>query len=130
MTSLNHLEHRLWDAADELRANSKLKASEYSIPVLGMIFLRYADVKFRVAESELGGKSTGRRRMGPADYPANGVLSLPDSARFETLLRLPEGANLGGAINEAMKAIEAENADLRDVLPKSYNSLDNRTLVE
>lgn len=131
MTNNNsEIEKRLWDAADELRANSKLKASEYSIPVLGMIFLRYADVKFRAVESELGAESTGRRRIGAADYHAKGVLYLPDSARFETLLRLPEGANLGGAINEAMKAIEVENADLKDVLPKSYNRFDNRTLVE
>ena len=121
---------RLWDAADELRANSKLKSSEYSIPVLGLIFLRYADAKFRAAEKELGAESTGRRRIGAADYHAKGVLYLPESARFETLLRLPEGANLGGAINEAMKAIEAENADLKDVLPKSYNRIENRTLVE
>lgn len=128
--SNNEVGRRLWDAADELRANSKLKASEYSIPVLGLIFLRYADVKFRAAESELAVGSKGRRRIGAADYHAKGVLYLPDSARFEALLRLPEGANLGGAINEAMKAIEAENADLKDVLPKSYNRLENRTLVE
>ena len=49
-TDNNQLEKRLWAAADELRANSKLKASEYSIPVLGLIFLRYADVKFAEAE--------------------------------------------------------------------------------
>ena len=50
----NQTEKRLWDAADELRANSKLKSSEYSIPVLGLIFLRYADQKFAVAQKELG----------------------------------------------------------------------------
>ena len=49
-TNLNELERRLWSAADELRANSKLKSSEYSIPVLGLIFLRYADHKFSLAE--------------------------------------------------------------------------------
>ena len=47
--SNNHIEARLWDAADELRANSKLKASEYSVPVLGLIFLRYADYRFSAA---------------------------------------------------------------------------------
>jgi type I restriction enzyme M protein len=129
-TNNNDIEKRLWSAADELRANSKLKASEYFFPVLGLIFLRYADAKFQAAEKKLAGKDTGRRRIGPADYQALGVLYLPPSARFDTLLRLPEGANLGGAINEAMKAIEAENADLKDVLPKSNNQLDNRTLVE
>jgi type I restriction enzyme M protein len=52
----NQIEKRLWDAADEMRANSKLKSSEYSIPVLGLIFLRYADQKFAVAQKELEGK--------------------------------------------------------------------------
>jgi type I restriction-modification system DNA methylase subunit len=62
----NHteIERRLWDAADELRANSKLKSSEYSVPVLGLIFLRYADHKFTLAEGELQGKTTGRRPSG------------------------------------------------------------------
>ena len=55
----NQIEKRLWDAADELRANSKLKSAEYSVPVLGLIFLRYADYKFAQAEAKLkeaGGK--------------------------------------------------------------------------
>ncbi|NLY38671.1 MAG: SAM-dependent DNA methyltransferase, partial [Firmicutes bacterium] len=68
----NHIESRLWSAADELRANSKLKSSEYSVPVLGLIFLRYADYKFSLAEKELTGKQTGRRTIGPADYHARG----------------------------------------------------------
>ncbi len=73
----NHkdLEKRLWDAADELRANSHLKSSEYSIPVLGLIFLRYADHKFAKAEKELAGKTTGRRAISKTDYQARGVLS-------------------------------------------------------
>jgi len=126
----NQIEARLWSAADELRANSKLKSSEYSVPVLGLIFLRYADHKFSAAEAQLAGKSAGRRRIGPADYQALGVLYLPAKARFSNLLQLPEGGNVGQAINEAMKAIEAENPDLKDVLPKSYNRLENATLAE
>ena len=55
------LEKRLWDAADDLRANSKLKSSEYSMPVLGLIFLRYADYKFEQVEKELASKATSRR---------------------------------------------------------------------
>lgn len=126
----NEIEKRLWDAADELRANSKLKSSEYSVPVLGLIFLRYADHKFTQAERELAGKSTGRRTIGKkTDYQARGVLYLPEAARFSTLLTLPEGADIGKAINEAMRAIEAENEELKDVLPKTYNRLDNDTLV-
>jgi len=126
----NEIEKRLWDAADELRANSKLKASEYSVPVLGLIFLRYADHKFSQAEKGLEGKGTGRKKIGKSDYQALGVLYLPDGARFKNLLDLPEGENIGRAINDAMKAVEAENPDLKDVLPKSYNRLDNSTLVE
>ena len=126
----NEIEKRLWDAADELRANSKLKSSEYSVPVLGLIFLRYADHKFTQAERELAGKSTGRRTIGKkTDYQARGVLYLPEAAHFWTLLTLPEGADIGKAINEAMRAIEAENEELKDVLPKTYNRLDNDTLV-
>ena len=60
----NEIEKRLWDAADELRANSKLKASEYSVPVLGLIFLLSADHKFSQAEKELEGKGTGRKKVG------------------------------------------------------------------
>src|SRR5712692_10131030 len=125
----NEIEKRLWDAADELRANSKLKSSEYSVSVLGLIFLRYADHKFTQAERELAGKSTGRRTIGKTDYQARGVLYLPEAARFAKLLNLPEGADIGKAINEAMRAIEAENEELKDVLPKTYNRLDNDTLV-
>jgi len=126
----NQVEKRLWDAADELRANSKLKSSEYSIPVLGLIFLRYADQKFAVAQKELEGRGTDRRQIGKSDYQAKGVLFLPDTARFQNLLQKPEGANIGQAINDAMRAIEAENPDLKDVLPKTYNRLESSSLVE
>jgi type I restriction enzyme M protein len=127
----NQIEKRLWDVADELRANSKLKSSEYSVPVLGLIFLRYADHKFAQAEKELMGKAMGRRSIGKADYQAQrGVMFLPEEARFSKLLKLPEGENIGKAINDAMKAIEAENEELRDVLPKTYNRLENPILIE
>src|SRR5580704_3058550 len=123
------IEKRLWESADEFRANSKLKSSEYSVPVLGLIFLRYADHRFAIAEKELAGKGSGRRVIGKEDYQAKGVMFLPPQARFAKLLNLPEGENIGKAINEAMKAVEAENDDLRGVLPKSYNKIENSTLV-
>lgn len=128
----NHteIEKRLWASADELRANSKLKSSEYSVPVLGLIFLRYADQKFSEAERQINQQSTGRRKVGKTDYQARGVMYLPDEARFSQLLKLPEGANLAKAINDAMKAIERENEELKDVLPKTYALLDNSTIVE
>ena len=67
-------ERRLWDAADEFRANSDLKSSEYATPVLGLIFLRYSDHRFTVAEKELEGKGSGRRKIGKEDYQAKGVM--------------------------------------------------------
>jgi type I restriction enzyme M protein len=129
---INHgqLERRLWDAADELRANSTLKASEYSVPVLGLIFLRYADHRFAHAAQELAQGGSGRRAIGKTDYQAAGVLYLPDEARFDYLRGLPEGANLGKALNDAMHAIEQENEDLRGVLPRTYTQFENTTLVE
>ena len=79
------LEKRLWSAADELRANSKLKASEYSIPVLGLIFLRYADWKFTRVKQELKSKGSSRRGISKADYQAK-CIYLPPEARFVKLL--------------------------------------------
>ena len=127
----NELEKRLWSTADELRANSRLRASEYSTPVLGLIFLRYADYKFIQAEKEISSAATGRRRrMGKTDYQARGVFYLPDEARFQRLLDLPESENIGQAVTNAMKAIEAENPQLKEVLPKTYNRLEKNTLIE
>ncbi len=126
----SNIESRLWAAADELRANSKLKSSEYSVPVLGLVFLRYADYKFQAAAKELVGTGGGRRTIGPADYQARGVLYLPEASRFSALIQLPEGANIGAAINDAMRAIETENPDLKDVLPKTYNRFENSLLKE
>lgn len=130
------LEKRLWDVADELRANSDLKSSEYSTPVLGLIFLRYADYRFSKQEKILSEKpapaglkqgsssrsllrSRDRRKIGKTDYQAAGVMYLPDEARFSYLLNLPEGANIGRAINKAMESIEHENEDLEGMLPKT-----------
>ncbi|MGC9394647.1 MAG: N-6 DNA methylase [Anaerolineae bacterium] len=130
-----HLENDLWAAADELRANSKLRASDYSLPVLGLIFLKYADHKFTHAteqfEAEAKQRPQGRRRrdpLSPDRYKAAGLLYLPDEARYATLVALPEGENAGRAINDAMKAIEAHNEALTDVLPKTYIRFENRIL--
>lgn len=128
----NEIEKKLWDVADQLRANSNLKAAEYSVPVLGLIFLRFADYKFTLAKQKLEKKqkSGGRRGISKVDYQAmKGVLYLPENARFSYLLNLPEGENIGKAINDAMKAIEADNEELKDILPKTYNRLENSVLV-
>lgn len=138
--SIIELEKRLWGVADELRANSPLSSWEYSVPVLGLIFLRYADAKFTLSEEELTASTAGRgsrgkagrssrRKIGKDDYKARGVLFLPEAARFETLLNLPEGADIGEAINAAMEAIESENEDLKGTLPRNYGRLSNDLLV-
>ena len=132
-TNLTEIESRLWNAADELRANSRLRASEYSTPVLGLIFLRYADHKFTQAEKEIGSEASTRtrRRLDPrTQYQARGVFYLPENARFQYLLSLPEGENIGQAVTDAMKAIEAENPQVAGILPKTYNRLEKSTLLE
>jgi len=108
---ITQLEKRLWESADQLRANSNLSASEYSNPVLGLIFLRYADHKFTIAQQQLEGQAQGRRRrgIGKEHYQARGVMYLPDEARFSNLLDLPECESIRMMINDAMRAVESEN---------------------
>lgn len=123
-------EKRLWDIANDLRANSGLSSAEYSYPVLGLIFLRHADFKFTEKEKEFKGKSTGsRRKIGKLDYQASGVVYLPDESRYSYLLNLPEGADIGNAIDTAMEKIEEENTDLKDILPRGYSKFSNDLLV-
>ena len=123
------LEKTLWDAANQLWAGASLKPSEYSPTVLGLIFLRYADVRFAAVAEDLKPQPGTRRKIGPADFHAAGVIFLPDDARFSHLLSLPEGTQVGQAVNDAMRAIEKENPDLADVLPKNYHILESRTLA-
>jgi type I restriction enzyme M protein len=123
-------EARLWAAADQLWANTGLRPADFSEPVLGLIFLRYADKRFEEAHKALLGKGFKADELEPTDYQAEGVVYLPESARFSSLLQLTEGDNVGKALNEAMLMIEGGNADLKGVLPRSYNRLPNATLVE
>lgn len=127
----NEIEKKLWAAADQFRANSQLSSQEYSVPVLGLIFLRYADQKFTEAEKEITKKQPAgsRRKIGKADYQAKGVMHLPVGARYSHLLNLPEGKNIGKAVNNAMKEIEAENDELKGVLPQTYTRFENDLLV-
>jgi hypothetical protein len=127
---LQKISSKLWDAADQLRANSNLKSSEYSVPVLGLIFLKFADCRFEKAKEELEKKASSRRTIGSAAYRAKGILFLPEKAQFSELMKLPEGADIGRAINEGMVAVEADNPELKDILPKNYNLFENRILVE
>jgi type I restriction enzyme M protein len=119
------LEKRLWDAADQFRANSGLKAQEYSAPVLGLIFLRFAEVRFAALRAKLEKAGTSSRRGSrvddPVAYQAEGILYLPAEARFDFLLNLPEAKDIGAKVNAAMRDIEKQNPQLAGVLPKSYN---------
>jgi type I restriction enzyme M protein len=124
------IENRLWAAADQLWANTGLKPAEFSTPVLGLIFLRYADKRFGEASLVLKAKGIPADEREPIDYQAEGVLYLPDAARFGNLLALTEGANVGRAIAHAMALVEEHNPELKGVLPRGYNLLPNTTLVE
>ena len=132
------LEKRLWVAADQLRANSGLTSAQYSQPVLGLIFLRFADSRFKAHKTkvEKTGKTSrrGSRADDPAVYLAEGIVYLAVGARFEELLSYPEGGkggkSLGQAINEAMRVIERDNPQLAGVLPKTYEVFESRTLAE
>ena len=128
------LEKRLWGAADQLRANSGLNSQQYSLPVLGLIFLRFAEVRFdkRRAELEKTGAS-GRRASrvdDPTAYHAEGAIYLSARARFATLLNLPEGADVGKAVNDAMADIEKQNPQLAGVLPRTYQVFTSTLLKE
>jgi type I restriction enzyme M protein len=129
-TNLNEIEHRLWHTADQMWANTGLLPSEYAAPVLGLIFLRYAERRFSEAEKQLGARGSGRRTIGKESYQRQGVIYLPAEARFSYLLTLPEGENIGKAINDAMSAIEQENEELAGVLPRTYQRIPNWVLVE
>lgn len=128
------LEKRLWDAADQFRANSGLKAQEYSGPILGLIFLRFADVRFSIQRSKLEGANASSRRGSrveePAAYHAEGILYLSSEVRFDYLLTLPEVADIGAKVNAAMREIEKHNPQLAGVLPKTYNLFTSTLLKE
>jgi len=128
------LEKRLWDAADQFRANSGLKSQEYSAPVLGLIFLRFAEVRFAAQRAKLEKASASARRGSrvdePAAYHAEGILYLPAEARFDYLLNRPEAENIGAKVNAAMRDIEKHNPQLAGVLPKTYNLFTSTLLKE
>ena len=131
---IKKLEDRLWEAADHLRANSALRLNEFAEPVLGLIFLKFADVKFSAAKKELEAeraKATSKRQrpIAPEDFHSRGVLYIPEGSHFSHLIALPEGTNMGKAVNDAMKAIEAENKELAGILPKNYNLLENSAII-
>ncbi|QHC99499.1 hypothetical protein PspS04_03610 [Pseudomonas sp. S04] len=130
----NSLEKRLWDAADQFRANSGLKSQEYSGPILGLIFLRFAEVRFALLRTKLEAEGASTRRGSRVDVPeayhAESTLYLSQEARFDQLLTLPEASDIGGAVNTAMREIEKHNPKLAGVLPKTYNLFTSTLLKE
>lgn len=129
-TTARDIETTLFRTADQLRANSGLKPSEYSRPVLGLLFLRYAEGQFARVEKTLAPRPGSRLKPGPDDYKAQGVIYLSPEARFSYLLGLPEDADVGRALNNAMRDIERDNTELEDVLPKNFNEIPKDTLIE
>ena len=132
---LRKLETELWHAADQLRANSKLTASEYSMPVLGLIFLRHAYNRFLKVKIELDKDlpvhaQRGRRALTKKDFEEQNSMFLPDKAQFDYLVSLPESADIGEAIDNAMKLIEDEYDTLKGVLPKNFSIFSKELLRE
>ncbi len=128
------LEKQLWAAADDFRANSSLTPQEYSTPILGLIFLRFAEARFAEKRKALKDEAEASRRQNrvnePLAYYAAGVLYLSPEARFDYLLSLPEAEDIGAKVNHAMRLIEKENEELSGVLPKTYNIFESVTLKE
>jgi type I restriction enzyme M protein len=136
-SSIKKLEDDLWASADLLRAESNLNANEYCMPVLGLLFLKYAHSRFKRVEAELlkDRPTRGGRVMPlePSDFQAKSAMYLPEYARYDFLVNLPEGAvnvpdiegkqmtSLRDVMNNAMALIEQANPQLKGILPHNYN---------
>lgn len=148
MINIRKLETELWESADLLRAGSKLTSNQYCMPVLGLIFLRYAYSRYKKVEAEIlkGRPSRGGRVMPveASDFAAKSALFLPKEAQYEYLVNLPDdiasagllnkdGHNmnsLGEVVNNAMQLIEHQSEQLIGVLPKSYTDFSDEILSE
>ncbi len=129
---IRQLEKELWDAADALRANSKLTAAEYKDPVLGLVMLRFAQNRYEeakpIVEAKIPTGPRGKRAATKDDFLAAGAILLPEEAKYEFLAALPESKDIAAAINQAMKLIEAEYPDLQGNLPKNYQEFESDLL--
>lgn len=134
MINIRKLEAELWTSADLLRQGSKLTSQEYCMPVLGLIFLRYAYSRFKLVEADiLKDRPMRGGRVLPVeanDFKTKSALFLPEKARYEYLLNLPDNEDAGRAVNEAMELIEQQSAQLVGVLPKTYTAFKNDLLRE
>ena len=138
ITNIKKLEAELWESADLLRQGSKLTSSQYCMPVLALLFLRYAYSRFKMVEAEIlqNRPSRGGRVMPvePSDFAAKSALYLPREAQYDYLVNLPENIadaglktkdgqdinSLGEAVNYAMQLVESQSEQLTGILPKSY----------
>ncbi len=134
MINIRKLETELWEAADLLRADSKVTSQEYCMPVLGLIFLRYAYSRFKFVEADiLKDRPMRNGRVLPVeadDFKTKSAIFLPLEARYDYLLNLPDDTDMGQAINNAMELIEAQSEQLKGILPKNYTILQNDLLRE
>lgn len=134
MANIRKLETKLWDAADLLRAGSKVTSQEYCMPVLGIIFLRYAFSRFKYVEAELLKDRPSRNgRVLPveaADFKTKSAIFLPKEAQYEYLVNLPDNTDIAKKINEAMELIEQQAPQLAGILPKNYSILQGELLRE
>ena len=132
--NIRKLEADLWESADLLRAGSKLTSSQYCMPVLALLFLRYAYSRFKMVEAELlkNRPSRGGRVMPvePSDFAAKSALYLPREALFDYLVNLPDNQPLGEAVNHAMTLVEGQSEQLTGILPKSYTMFSDELLRE
>ena len=132
--NIRKLEADLWESADLLRAGSKLTSSQYCMPVLALLFLRYAYSRFKMVEAELlkNRPSRGGRVMPvePSDFAAKSALYLPREAQFDYLVNLSDDQPLGEAVNRAMTLVEEQSEQLTGILPKSYTMFSDELLRE
>lgn len=132
--NLEKLERDLWEAADNLRANSKLTAAQYAMPMLGLIFLRHAYNRFLAVKNEvepgLPNRDGKARGLIPGDFIGKAAIYLPPSAYYEHLLAQPEGPELAEAVVTAMEHIEVYNPTLAGILPKAYRGFEPRLLMD
>ena len=148
MINIRKLEAELWESADLLRAGSKLTSNQYCMPVLGLIFLRYAYSRFKMVEAEIlkdRPKRGGRvMPVEASDFAAKSALYLPEEAQYKYLVNLPENIaaaelknraghtmnSLGEVVNNAMQLVEEQSEQLTGVLPKDYTIFSDELLSE
>lgn len=120
---LKNLKDNLWHSADMLRAGAHLAPNKYGQPILGLIFLRYADVLFKQHKAEIDKeyetlKGTRMERSYKDIAVQKCGFYLPECAYFDTINDAPDEAHKAVLVKEAMEAIERENPKLENVLPK------------